>query len=699
MAYDANGFTEFTLAGDAKAVYVADDGNDSNDGLTDSTPKLTIAAGYALLTSGKPDWLLLKRGSVWDEALGHWRKVGRSASEPMRIAAYGTGARPLIALTTSTSPFYRSGGSGSPASIDYIALQGIEITAASPPLNSTVCFWLGPGSHLLIEDCVFAQHAGGISVQKDASGRVSNVTIRRNIIRDNYYTSGHVQGIFCSGVDGLIIEENVIDNNGTGGDGPTVFKHNIYISTDNTDVHIRNNLLTRASSHGCQLRAGGELNGNVVIQCPLALLLGGGDPVAVSHTSGITGEIRNNVVLEGTDIDGSTARGWGIQLTNIGLLGAMVADNVIANKTTTNAAGAIMLTANSYGSGVGCSNVKVRRNTIYNWRGGIDISTVPGSPPSPSTFVAQAGHSFRNNNIQSDIAADSATLVATASGADPANFLWDGNNYYRDSGGNEFTDEGVARAYAAWVTAAGETDSSNTQTAFPDTAKTLQAYIGAIAGDSSYDFDDAIDRLQEQSSQNWDERLRIQRIAAALRQGWIAASWMEEVCLAIWAESTRELLTGSPHASGSYLQNICNEGWNETVRNLTIPAPPTSIQVISFTTTTAQITAIESVTAGITRYRAYRGTSSGNLSLVADTTTDPSILYISSGDVVYEPTGLSPGTTYYVALVAVEDGVESNPTSEASFTTGSLPSGSRPGKIISPITRPIVKPVIRGVVG
>jgi len=674
MAYDANGFTTYTLAGDAIAVYVADDGNDANDGLTTSTPKLTIAAGYALLTSGKPDWLLLKRGSTFSTGLGHWRKLGRSTSEPMVIGTYGSAvARPIL-NTGTTSGMYREGGGGSPSAVNYVSVLGLHFTpnTYTGTGSPTGCSWLGPATGILIEDCVFDGYFNGITFQDDGTGGQTTVTVRRNYILNSYGNSGHSQGIYADDVTGLTIEENVVDNTGIDGtEGPTIYKHDLYIGTGNTSVKVLNNVLSRASSHGVQLRCGGTATGNVVIQCPLAILLGGGDPVSETHTTGVTGRVCNNVILEGTDITGALLRGYGIELTNIGFDGAIVADNVIANKTSTNAAGALILSADSYGSGVGCNNLSVARNTVYNWRGGISISAAAGSPPSPSTFTSQAGHVFIDNDIQSDIGADSATLVTTASGADPADFTWTGQNYYRASGGNEFTDEGVARAYAAWVTAAGETGSSNTQTTFPDTAKTLQGYVSIING-SALTFAQSIDRLAEQSIANWDERLRVQRIAAALRQGWIMATWLQETCTAIWAEGTRATLVGSPHAAGTtYIQNVCNQGWDEATRELTIPDAPTGVVIISAEADTAVVAWTLSATSGITRYIVRYGLTAGALNLEEDSDDVGTTITIQT-DIDYgtwTPTGLTMGATYYFEIVAVNaSGVESTPTTEDDFT-------------------------------
>src|SRR5688572_21963771 len=83
MMRDANGWTNFTPSGDSRVIYVSSTGNDSNSGLSASSPVKTIAKAKTLMRDLKPDWMLLKRGDTWNESLGDWRRRGRSSTEPM----------------------------------------------------------------------------------------------------------------------------------------------------------------------------------------------------------------------------------------------------------------------------------------------------------------------------------------------------------------------------------------------------------------------------------------------------------------------------------------------------------------------------------------------------------------------------------------------------------------------------------------
>lgn len=76
----------------SKFVYVSQsEGNDSNDGLTESTPVQTLAQAKTLLTSrGTGTQVLLKRGDMWQ------RESFLNTLDDVYFGAYGTGANPVL---------------------------------------------------------------------------------------------------------------------------------------------------------------------------------------------------------------------------------------------------------------------------------------------------------------------------------------------------------------------------------------------------------------------------------------------------------------------------------------------------------------------------------------------------------------------------------------------------------------------------
>jgi len=178
------GWTVFTPSADTRVVFVSSSGGDDhNDGLSPARPKRSIAAGQARLRHGSPDWLLLKRGDVWQENLGQWKKSGRSLDEPMLVSSYGQGsARPLL-QTGSVGGISTGAGGGSPAHIDDLAVVGLHLQANgfSGVGDCVGAQMLQPSSHLLIEDCVFEGYSTNLVFQ-GYGGRHSDFRLRRSVI-------------------------------------------------------------------------------------------------------------------------------------------------------------------------------------------------------------------------------------------------------------------------------------------------------------------------------------------------------------------------------------------------------------------------------------------------------------------------------------------------------------------------------------
>jgi hypothetical protein len=147
----SDGWTTFNPSPDSRIIYVANAGSDANDGLTTSTPKQSLAAGYGLLRDGKPDQLLLNRGDIFTngwiaggqadglggtKANASFQKSGRSRQEPMVIGAYGnlSTARPkIVPLSTYYSEDFfdaiqNNGGN--------LAVQSIEFYINNQDPNS-----------------------------------------------------------------------------------------------------------------------------------------------------------------------------------------------------------------------------------------------------------------------------------------------------------------------------------------------------------------------------------------------------------------------------------------------------------------------------------------------------------------------------------------------------------------------------------
>ena len=94
-----------------------------------------------------------------------------------------------------------------------VILRNSQVWPADPnnpaynPSNPSTCSLniTGSGSNFLLEDC--SVQYGGMVVQKyPEPGMIQNVKLRRNEFMDSYSTVSHSQGIYISGVNGLVVE-------------------------------------------------------------------------------------------------------------------------------------------------------------------------------------------------------------------------------------------------------------------------------------------------------------------------------------------------------------------------------------------------------------------------------------------------------------------------------------------------------------
>jgi hypothetical protein len=240
------GFTQVSPSNDTRIIYVSSsEGNDANPGTSALAPKRTLYAAHRALRSGFPDWLLLKRGDVFDGAdyqqrLGRelggantegdytWFLDGRSATERMVLGSYGTSAvRPVIIATNAPSNAASAKRNGLYiASQRHLLVTGLDFYAAACDPDSSrfsdvgcaVGIQIFAGSRdIVIEDNRIRFFGSGINVQNSGSAESQlwdDVVLRRNIIENNYHPFTHSQGIFASGAGTLRITQNVMYKNG-----------------------------------------------------------------------------------------------------------------------------------------------------------------------------------------------------------------------------------------------------------------------------------------------------------------------------------------------------------------------------------------------------------------------------------------------------------------------------------------------------
>ncbi len=306
----AKGFTVIKPSSDSKLIYVSSSvGSDANTCLSEAAPCKTIAAGLEKMRNGYPDHLYLKRGDVWrGERMINLHPSGRSASEPAVMTYYGaSGARPKIENGGSTLHIMK----GKLMNFSFVGLEfsAYKMDPKHPEFTGeghANVVLLGGNENILFEDNLF--NYTEVIMQEWETGNPKNITLRRNIwtgaysIKSSTERNERPSNLYAAGVKGLLIEENVFDYGGWNpvvpGAGANMFNHNLYIqsSTEGNGLVIRNNIVTRGSSHGIHGRPGGLFENNFFARNAVSLQMGyNGKPLA----AGVKAQAIGNVITEG----------------------------------------------------------------------------------------------------------------------------------------------------------------------------------------------------------------------------------------------------------------------------------------------------------------------------------------------------------------------------------------------------------------
>jgi hypothetical protein len=304
-----SGFTAIKPSSDTKQVYVSSSlGDDANTCLSEASPCKTIKAGLAKMRNGYPDHLYLKRGDVWRGERLFNLHSGRSVSEPAVMTYYGSsGARPKIENENSTLHIMK----GKMMNFSFVGIEfsAYKMDPKNPEFTGDAhanIVLLGGNENILFEDNVF--NYTEIIIQEYGSGNPANITLRRNIWTGSYSSKSSTErnerpsNLYAAEVSGLLIEENVFDFGGWNptvpGAGANMFNHNLYIqySTDGNKLVVRNNIITRASSHGVHGRPGGLFENNFFARNAISLQMGyNGHPLP----AGVKAQAIDNVITEG----------------------------------------------------------------------------------------------------------------------------------------------------------------------------------------------------------------------------------------------------------------------------------------------------------------------------------------------------------------------------------------------------------------
>lgn len=383
-----SGWTDFVAQPGALTIYVSDTGNDSNDGLSELTPKLTFAAGYALLRNGYADWMLLKRGSTWFIDNIYWSKSGPIADDSgwMRLGAYGDESDPRPVIDTNlSSGLTLTPGFEAVTPISYLAMTDIKFTAsgriadpATAPASVNGVFFVAvsyggagePFQHILLENMFITGYEFGAIVGGE------DLRIRRSIFTEIFSPGG--AGVNSSGVltgaQGLLLEDNIyyriqyptMPNVTT----MSFFSHSAYITAEATNVVSRANIIIQATE-GLMQRPGGVYDRNAVCDTSIAGLAGQATGVTPTP-GGVTLAITDNVFVnsDGDYQIGNTQSGD--VLRNLMVRGPESSTNINLSFIGVN------------GANIGVHDVNLTDNLMS---GDFTYSPAPGNPSDYSGLV------------------------------------------------------------------------------------------------------------------------------------------------------------------------------------------------------------------------------------------------------------------------------------------------------------------------
>jgi hypothetical protein len=245
---------------------------------TDPEEPLAQDAGHlawaALMDGDKAssDWLLLERGYEYG-SLGRLfgpGTQGESEINPLYLGAFGEGADPKI---TSEFSIVKAGA-------ENIVMQGVDFNGLRI-LN---------GENILIDDASMSARTNIQNLERFTYRHVDVVDVVSEAPRNGESWSPHSDresGIFISKSSNILFEDNFFDHNGwaddydpggdiSGGMPPSMFSHNVYIQSSNFDVTFRDNISMRGSATGVQMRSGGFIEDNVIIDNNGAIMFAGG---------------------------------------------------------------------------------------------------------------------------------------------------------------------------------------------------------------------------------------------------------------------------------------------------------------------------------------------------------------------------------------------------------------------------------------
>lgn len=343
--------------------------------------KIPASNGWASFNAKPGDSVLFERGGVFK------RNDPATFSPGVTYGAFGDAGKPQPRIDFYNGNFVTVDGTSDPSRAKDITVRDIYFNFN--PGKSKYGLHFMSFTNLLLERIRIDGVCGtGLSAERYGNGsRNSGFTLRNSVIENCYPPDNntHAQGLFLAYSDNWHVVGNVFDRNGykPGVIGGTQYNQNAYIHGSNgANGEFNSNVSARAAAHGVQLRAGGNAVGNLLYQNACAMSYG----LVIGEAcfpGGVSGVVKNNVVIAGAPLPGQVVRGWGIQLSNA--RSVLVDNNLLFGNTVSG--GVAMELMDCSGLKVPSDylddpkwNLTVRNTYIGNWAGSLLKRSVAGGP-------------------------------------------------------------------------------------------------------------------------------------------------------------------------------------------------------------------------------------------------------------------------------------------------------------------------------
>jgi hypothetical protein len=497
VALDSDGWTVVTPSANTRIIYVSSSsGSDSNSGLSSSSPLHSLSKAMSLVRNGDPDWILLKRGDVFNDSFLNWQTSGPDAQDPQLISYYGSSsaARPLLDTGQASWGFTTL----TTATVNYVDIIGLQFydqlrdpnnPAFNPNVNGggSAIRVYSAGGNMLVEDCSFSFYRDNLDFESQP-GPLGNITVRRCVDMDSWSTNSRSQGMYVLGVSNISIYQCVFDHNGwntqISGAGKSGFNHDMYFGPTNSGVDVEENIIANASYAGIMARSGGNIENNLILYCAVGISFGDANG-ADSAVGGVVGQITGNIIDGDTGI-GSTLYGQGIEVGNTRPGANDLVSNNIFTGDVEHAKPAIQLAMATDTTtpqvAVGENDLTIENNITYGWWEGLQTDgrfVYGGTGLYAFNNVTIVGNQFINSTTR-EVRQDAAVNATQEH--------WLANSYYTSNipSSQWFSLQKNLLSTSQWVTAVDPAGVILNSQPFPDPNRSAASYDSTLGGPGNY---------------------------------------------------------------------------------------------------------------------------------------------------------------------------------------------------------------------